>query len=160
MIDFMYSTRVSQLVRAPRPAVYSALLHAGAIAKWRVPDNMRSEVHEFDPREGGYFRVSLTYDSPGEVGKTSAHTDTYHGYFRRLVPNEQVVEELQFETDDEAMAAPMTMTITLTDVDGGGTEVVMLHEGVPDSVPRADNETGTRMALEKLARLVEAGFEH
>jgi uncharacterized protein YndB with AHSA1/START domain len=158
MIGDMYSTRVTQLVRAPRPAVYGALLHAEAIAKWRVPDNMRSEVHEFDPREGGYFRISLTYTQPGEAGKTSAHTDTYHGYFRRLVANEQVVEELQFETDDEALATPMTMTITLADAEGGGTEVVMLHEGVPDSIPKADNETGTRMALEKLARLVEAEF--
>jgi uncharacterized protein YndB with AHSA1/START domain len=151
----MYSTRASQLVRAPRSAVYRALLHADAIAKWRVPDNMTSEVHEFDPHEGGYFRVSLTYRSADEAGKSSAHTDTYHGTFRRLVPNEQVVEELQFETEDEALAAPMTMTITLTEVEGGATEVEMLHEGVPDSIPKADNELGTRMALAKLARLVE-----
>ena len=58
MITSMYSTRVTQLVRAPRSAVYRALMHADAIAKWRVPDNMRSEVHEFDPREGGYFQVT------------------------------------------------------------------------------------------------------
>ncbi|HZM76442.1 MAG TPA: SRPBCC domain-containing protein [Candidatus Limnocylindrales bacterium] len=156
----MYSTRVSQLVRAPRPAVYGALLHAKAIAKWRMPDNMRSEVHEFDPREGGYFRVSLTYDSPDEAGKTSAHTDTYHGYFTKLVPNEQVVEELRFETDDEVLAAAtITMTTTLSDADDG-TEVVIVHEGMPESIPQADNETGTRMALAKLARLVEAEFKH
>jgi len=155
----MYSTQVTQLVRAPRSAVYRALMHADSIAKWRVPDNMRSEVHEFDPREGGYFRVSLTYVAPDEAGKTSAHTDTYHGHFTRLVPNEQVVEELQFETADDTMAAPMTMTTTLSDVEGG-TEVVMVHEGIPDSIPKADNETGTRMALEKLARLVETDIQH
>jgi uncharacterized protein YndB with AHSA1/START domain len=159
MIAFMYSTRASQHVRAPRSAVYRALLHADAIAKWRVPDGMRSEVHEFDPREGGYFRISLTYDSPDAVGKTSARTDTYHGYFTRLVPNEQVVEELEFETDDPAMATPMTITITLTD-SGDGTDVEWLHEGVPDSVPPADNELGTRMSLRKLAALVEAEIEH
>jgi len=159
MIELMYSTRVSKHVRAPRSAVYRALLHANAIAKWRVPDGMRSQVHEFDPREGGYFRVSLTYDSPDEVGKTSAHTDTYHGQFTKLVPNVQVVEELRFETADPAMATTMTMTITLTDTDGG-TEVEMLHEGIPDSVPKADNELGTRMSLAKLARLVEAEFTH
>ena len=159
MIASMYSTRVTQLVRAPRSAVYRALLHADAIAKWRVPDNMRSEVHEFDPREGGYFRVSLTYTTPDEAGKTSAHTDTYHGHFRTLVPNERVVEELQFETADPAMATVMTMTITLADTPEG-TEVEMLHEGIPDSVPKADNELGTRMSLAKLATLVEAEFKH
>ena len=36
-----------------------------------------------------------------------------------------------------------------------GTDVVVVHEGIPDVVPREDNETGTRMALEHLARLVE-----
>ena len=29
-----------------------------------------------------------------------AHTDTYHGHFARLVPDEQVVEVLEFETAD------------------------------------------------------------
>jgi uncharacterized protein YndB with AHSA1/START domain len=159
MIERMYSTRATQHVRAPRSAVYRALLHADAIAKWRVPDNMRSEVHEFDPREGGYFRISLTYDNPDEAGKTSGHTDTYHGTFRRLVPNELVVEELEFETDDPGIATPMTMTITLSD-SGDGTDVEWLHEGVPDSVPVADNELGTRMSLTKLARLVEEDVAH
>lgn len=159
MIETMYSTRVTQHVRAPRSAVYRALVHADAIAKWRVPEGMRSQVHEFEAREGGYFRLSLTYDAPDAVGKTSAHTDTYHGTFTRLVPNEQVVEQLEFETDDPAMAGQMTMTITLSDSEGG-TEVDWLHEGIPDSVPAADNELGTRMSLEKLARLVEAEIRH
>lgn len=159
MIETMYSTRVTQHVRAPRSAVYRALVHAEAIAKWRVPEGMRSQVHEFEAREGGYFRISLTYDAPDAAGKTSAHTDTYHGTFTRLAPNEQVVEQLEFETDDPAMAGQMTMTITLSDSDGG-TDVDWLHEGVPDSVPAADNELGTRMSLEKLARLVEAELGH
>jgi hypothetical protein len=48
----------------------------------------------------------------------------------------------------------MTMTTTLAE-SGGGTEVLVVHEGIPDSVPVADNETGTRMALANLAKLVE-----
>jgi hypothetical protein len=30
-----------------------------------------------------------------------------------------------------------------------------VHEGIPDSVPAADNETGTRMALANLATFVQ-----
>jgi uncharacterized protein YndB with AHSA1/START domain len=150
-----YSTRVSRHVKAPRPAVYRALLDAAAVAKWRVPAGMSSHVHEFDAREGGAFRVSLTYDAPGGAGKSAPHTDTYHGRFVRLVPDEQVVEVFEFETADPALRGPMTMTTTLTDADGG-TDVLIVHEGVPDSVPAADNETGTRMALANLAELVEA----
>ncbi|MEV3970707.1 SRPBCC domain-containing protein [Streptomyces sp. NPDC050698] len=153
----MYTSRVSGHVDAPRAAVYQALVSAEAIARWRVPAGMRAEVHEFDAREGGAFRVSLTYETPAASGKSAAHTDTYHGHFTRLVPGEQVVEVLEFETTDPALGGTMTLTTTLTDAEDGGTDVLMVHEGIPDAVPAADNETGTRMALAHLARLVETG---
>ncbi|MCK9900875.1 SRPBCC domain-containing protein [Frankia sp. Cpl3] len=146
---------MSRRVGAPRPVVYEALVDPTAIAHWRVPDGMSSHVHEFDARPGGAFRVSLTYDRPTGTGKTSARTDTYSGRFLRLVPGEQVVEELAFETADPAMGGTMTLTTTLTDAEDGGTDVVIVHDGIPDAVPAADNETGTRMALTRLAELVE-----
>jgi uncharacterized protein YndB with AHSA1/START domain len=152
----MYSTSASWHVNAPRAAVYRALLDPDAVAKWRVPDVMTGQVHEFDAREGGAFRVSLTYDMPTGTGKSDAHTDTYHGHFVKLVPDEQVVEEVEFETDDPALRGTMTMTTTLTDAADGGTDILIVHEGIPDVVPAADNETGTRMALANLARLVES----
>ena len=153
----MYSTRVSRRIQAPRAAVYRALLDADAVAKWRVPEGMSSVVHEFEGREGGSFRVSLTYDAPDATGKSAANTDTYHGRFVKLVPDEQVVEELEFETGDPALRGRMTMTTTLADAgDDSGTDVSVFHEGLPDAIPVADNELGTRMALASLARLVEA----
>lgn len=151
----MYSTQASRHIKAPRAAVYRALLDAGAIAQWRVPAGMSSHVHEFDAREGGSFRVSLTYNAPTGTGKSASRTDTYHGHFVRLVPDEQVVEVFEFETADPELRGEMTMTTTLTDADGG-TDVLVVQEGVPDKVPPADNETGTRMALAKLAKLTEA----
>src|SRR2546421_7187715 len=99
----MTSTRISRCVNAPRPAVYRALLDARAVATWMVPDGMTSHVHAFDHREGGSFRISLTYDAPTGAGKTSAHTDTYHGRFVKLVPDEQVVEVVEFEATDPAL---------------------------------------------------------
>lgn len=33
---------------------------------------MTSHVHAFDPREGGSFRISLTYEGPTGTGKTTA----------------------------------------------------------------------------------------
>jgi uncharacterized protein YndB with AHSA1/START domain len=151
----MYSMQVCRHVSASRPAVYRALLDPDAIAKWRVPAGMSSQVHHFDAREGGQFRVSLTYDAPVGTGKSTSHTDTYHGQFVKLVANEQVVETFEFETTDPGLRGTMTMTTTLIDADGG-TDVLVLHEGIPDVVPAADNETGTRMALANLAQLVEA----
>lgn len=149
------STRLTQHVNAPRAQVYRALIDADAVATWMVPDTMTSHVHEFDSREGGAFRISLTYDAPTGTGKTTAHTDTYHGRFVTLVPDEQVVEVMEFETDDDSMRGEMTVTFTLTDADGG-TNILAVHDNVPPGVAPADNETGWRMSLEKLARLVEA----
>jgi uncharacterized protein YndB with AHSA1/START domain len=149
------STRITRRVNAPRATVYRALLDAGAGATWMVPTGMTSQVHAFAPHEGGAFRISLTYDAPTGAGKTTAHTDTYHGHFVRLVPNEQVIEVVEFETDDPALQGEMTITMTLTDA-GGGTEITAVHDRLPPGLSSADNETGWRLSLAKLAALVEA----
>lgn len=154
----MSSTRISCHVNAPRVNVYSALLDARAVAAWRVPTGMTCHVHAFDAREGGLFRISLTYEEPTETGKTTAHTDTYHGRFVKLVPNEQVVEVVEFETTDPALCGEMTITTTLADADGG-TDVLAVHDGLPQGLSPADNEAGWREALAKLAAFVEAGLE-
>jgi uncharacterized protein YndB with AHSA1/START domain len=150
----MSVTRISRHIAAPRAEVYRALLDPRAVAIWRVPTGMSSEVHELDPREGGSFRVSLSFEETGRAGKTTAHTDTYQGRFVKLVPGEQVVEELEFETSEEALRGRMTISITLSDA-GGGTELAAVHEGVPPGVRPADNEAGWSISLAKLAALLE-----
>jgi uncharacterized protein YndB with AHSA1/START domain len=142
-------------VAAPRARVYDALIDPNAIVKWKVPSGMTAYVHEFDGREGGTFRISLTYDTPTGVGKTTVRTDTYHGRFIKLVPNELLVEVDEFETADPALRGEMTITITLGDADGG-TDVIGVHEGLPPGISAADNEAGWRSALDRLAELVEA----
>ena len=147
-------TRISRQIAAPRAEVYRALLDPEAVAEWKVPTGMRSEVHELDAREGGSLRVSLTYEDTDRAGKTTAHTDTYRGRFVKLVPDEQVVEELEFESSQEALQGTMRITITLSDA-GGGTELVAVHEGVPAGVAPADNEAGWSISLAKLAAMLE-----
>jgi uncharacterized protein YndB with AHSA1/START domain len=153
----MSATRISRRVNAPRASVYRALLDARAVARWMVPDGMTSHVHAFDAREGGSFRISLTYEAPTGTGKTTAHTDTFHGRFMKLVANEQVVEVVEFETTDPALRGEMTITYTLVDANGG-TEVLAVHDGLPPGLSTADNEIGWRMSLAKLAALVGAGY--
>jgi uncharacterized protein YndB with AHSA1/START domain len=147
------STQLRRLIRAPRSRIYQTMLDPLALARWKVPDGMTLEVHQFEPREGGNLRISLTYDAPSEVGKTTAHTDTYRGRFLRLVPNELIVEADEFETDDPALRGEMITTIRLTDAEDG-TVLVATHDGVPPGVALADNETGWNMALDKLEALV------
>lgn len=151
----MTSTQSTRLIRAPRDRVYDALIDPDATARWRFPAGMTCHVHEFEPREGGALRVSLTYDAPDRAGKTAGRTDTYHGRFLELVPNELVVEVDEFETTDPALRGEMIISIRLHDAEGG-TELVAVHDRLPPGISPADNEAGWREALARLASLVES----
>ena len=153
MTDNGRTTRVEQHVAAPADRVWAALLDPTAVQAWLVPDGMTSTVHEYDAREGGAFRVSLTYDGEG-AGKSGARTDTYGGRFVRLVPGREVVQVVEFETEDAGVRGEMTVRYLLAE-DGGGTLVTGVHEDLPPAVSLADNELGWRMSLGKLAALVE-----
>ena len=68
--------------------------------------------------------------------------------------DERVVEVIRFDSLDPDLAGEMTMTMVLADADGG-TEVELVHEGIPDAVSPEQNHAGTAMALTKLAAYVE-----
>lgn len=150
----MATTRLSRTIRAPRDVIYRALIDPAAVQQWMVPDGMTSHVHAFDAREGGTFRISLTYEDPAADGKTSAHTDTFHGTFVELLPGSKVVQVIEFESDDPAMQGEMTVSYVLTE-HPDGTELVGVHENVPAGVSPSANELGWSMSIGKLAALVE-----
>ncbi|WP_067865190.1 SRPBCC family protein [Nocardia shimofusensis] len=150
----MTATRIGKHIRASRDTVYRLLLDGSAVAKWMVPDGMSSEVHEFDAREGGAFRITLTYDDPAAAGKTTGNTDSYRGRFVMLVPGERVVQLVEFDTEDPAVSGSMTISYTLTEVNGG-TDLVAVHEDLPSGLSPDENEIGWRMSLAKLAALAE-----
>jgi uncharacterized protein YndB with AHSA1/START domain len=149
------TTRLTRHIRAPRGVVYRALLDAEDVQQWMVPEEMTSQIHSFDARQGGEFRISLIYDMPTAAGKTTAQSDSFHGRFVKLVPDTEVVQAVEFETDDPAMKGEMTILYALADADDG-TELVLLYENLPPGVSPADNELGSRMSLDKLAKLVES----
>lgn len=150
------STRVSRIIKAPRKAVYQAFLDRDAVASWLSPETMTGHVHTFDPRVGGKFRMSLKYQDPQHSpgGKTSEDTDTFQGRFVELVPDEKIVWVTEFESEAPAFAGEMRITFSLTDA-GGGTEVVVLCEEIPEGVRPEDNQMGCRSSLQKLAAYLE-----
>lgn len=149
------TTRSQRYIHAPPERVYRLLVDAEAVRRWKVPQGMTSQVHAFDARIGGAFRVSLTYDAAQAPGKTGGPTDTYHGRFVSLVPHALVIERMEFETTQPSLSGEMTVTYHLMP-SGTGTDLIALHEGVPDGVSPADNALGWRMAFDRLAALAEA----
>jgi uncharacterized protein YndB with AHSA1/START domain len=152
----MRSTKTSRVIKAPRPTIYRAFLDADSVVAWLAPNNMTGHLHTFEPREGGKFRMSLTYIDPKKspAGKTSENTDTFQARFVKLVPNETIVQAVEFESQEPGYAGEMTITWTLKDV-SGGTEVTVLFEGIPEGVRLEDNELGSQESLQKLAAFVE-----
>jgi uncharacterized protein YndB with AHSA1/START domain len=146
----------SRVILAPPRSIYRAFLDPEAVVSWRPPDGMKGQIHSFDPREGGAFRMSFAYtDADHSVpGKTSQHADVFHGRFLELVPNERIVEQVEFESDDPAFADAMTITTTLMAVPGG-TQVTVLCENVPDGIQPSDHQTGLASTLTNLAAFTE-----
>lgn len=146
----------SRVIAASPQALYRAFVDPAAIASWRPPQGMKAEIHTFDPREGGGYRMSFLYTEPDpEVqGKTSDHADTFEGRFVGLIPGERIVEEIDFVSDDPAFRGTMTITTTFRPV-SGGTEVTVVCEDVPEGIGESDHKAGIASSLANLAAFVE-----
>lgn len=151
----MATTRVVKLIDAAPERVYAAIVDPESVRQWMVPDGMTSEIHDFDAVEGGTFRISLTYDDSARAGKTRDSTDTFEGRFVKLVPGREVVQEIEFATDDPDVSGTMTITYSLSEAPEGRTSLTGIHENLPPGVSPEANELGWKMSIDKLARLVE-----
>jgi uncharacterized protein YndB with AHSA1/START domain len=150
-------TRTSRVIKAPPEALYRAFTDPAALAVWQAPGAMTGQVHEFDARVGGGYRMSLFYPASERAnrGKTAAREDRFTARFVELTPPTRIVEAISFDSEDPAFAGEMTMVVTLEERDGG-TEVTVVFERIPPGIRPEDNEAGTRSSLEKLARSVES----
>jgi uncharacterized protein YndB with AHSA1/START domain len=150
------SDSASRVIRASPRAIYEAFLDPEAVASWRPPEGMTCQIYAFDPREGGTFRMSFAYMDTDhtERGKTSEHADVFQGRFLELVPNERIVELVEFESDDPAFAGAMTIITTLAAV-AAGTEVTILCENVPSGIRPGDHQIGMTSTLKNLASFTE-----
>jgi uncharacterized protein YndB with AHSA1/START domain len=141
-------------VVAARPdAVYGAFADSAALMKWLPPGNMTGRVLAYDFREGGRYRIELTYgdDAPSAAGKTTGRTDVTTGRFLSLDRGKRIVQSVEFESTDASFAGEMTMTWTFEPFPSG-TLVTITAENVPPGISKADHDAGLRSSLENLAR--------
>jgi hypothetical protein len=75
--------------------------------------------------------------------------------YRALLDARAVATVVEFETTDPALRGEMTIKITLADANSG-TDIFAVHDGLPPGLSVANNESGWRSSLAKLAALVEA----
>ncbi len=117
---------------------------------------MTGEIHEFDARVGGGYRMSLFYplDERAFRGKTSDREDMVNVRFVELAPPRRIVAAVSFVTADPAFFGEMTMIATFEEV-SGGTAVTLVCKNPPPGLRAEDNEAGSRLSLEQLARRFE-----
>ena len=145
----------TRTILASARAIYRAFLDAESVASWRAPKGMTAKVFEFDARPGGGYRMAFVYEKPeAGRGKSTEDADIFTGRFIELVPDEKIVEAVQFESADPAFAGTMTITTLLSAV-RNGTKVTFVAEHVPPGISAADHKLGMDSSLKNLANLLE-----
>ena len=157
----MTSTRTSRLIKASPEALYAAFMNSAALVTWLPPAEMTGQIHTFDARVGGGYRMSLFYPpsdaatgEPAPRGKTTDREDRVNVRFVELVPARRIVEAVTFDTADPTLQGEMTITVTFEER-GDGTEVSFLCANLPAGLRAEDNDAGARLSLEQLAHRFE-----
>jgi uncharacterized protein YndB with AHSA1/START domain len=147
----------SRVIKASPTTISQAFLDPAALVVWLPPEGMTGRIDRFDARAGGRYRMTLTYEEPDHsvAGKTSENEDVVEGEFLELVPNERIVQLIEFQSEDAAFSGTMKMTWKLTVVPEG-TEVAILCENVPAGIRKEDHDAGLKSTLDNLAAFTES----
>ncbi|GAA4047235.1 NUDIX domain-containing protein [Agromyces indicus] len=147
----------SLLIHADREAVFAALVDPDALLAWLPPKGMRGRFERFDLRDGGSYRLVLTYDdAAGAPGKSDATSDVAEVRIARVVPGELIEQLVDFESDDPAFGGRMRMAWSLRSTPEG-TLVEFAARDVPDGVRARDHAEGLTSSLVNLAAHFEPG---
>ncbi|MCK9200798.1 MAG: SRPBCC family protein [Gallionella sp.] len=137
--------RLHRVLRAKPERIYKAFLNAEAMAKWLPPYGFTCTVHHMDAMVGGTFRMSFT-------NFTTGNGHSFSGEYLELVPSQKISYSDKF--DDPNLPGVMKTTVTLTPV-SCGTEITIVQEGVPETIPLEMCYLGWQESLAQLANLVE-----
>ena len=139
------SVRLHRVLRSKPEKVYRAFLEPDAIAKWIPPYGFTCKVHQMEARVGGTFKMSFHNFSTG-----SGHS--FGGEYLELLPNSLIRYTDKF--DDPNLPGVLQVTVKLTPV-LCGTDIDIVQEGIPESIPLEMCYLGWQESLAQLATLVE-----
>ncbi len=138
--------RLTRHFNAPREAVFRAWTDPKALAAWFGPDGVQTRKVEIDPRPGGRFSLEM-YESDGIYPVA--------GVYREVAPPERLVLSWIWG-NGELEGLETIVTIELRKKDGG-TELTLLHEGLPTDVARGKHEGGWVSSFDCLERFLADG---
>jgi uncharacterized protein YndB with AHSA1/START domain len=146
----------SRVIDAPVASVFKALVDRDALETWLPTRGITARFEHFDPTPGGSYRLVLRCADPTDSrGKTSADSDVVEVRYLDIVPDDRVVQAMDFVSDAPAFAGTMTMTWAVRAVDGG-TRVELTADDVPDGISAGDHAAGLASSLGNLASYVKS----
>lgn len=141
----MSTIKLHRVFKASPEKIYHAFLDADAQTKWLPPNGFTCKVHHLNAKIGGTYKMSFTNFSSGKI-------NSFGGKYLELVPNEKIRYSDQF--DDPNLPGEMITSVTIKQV-SCGSDVSIVQEGVPDSIPPELCYLGWQESLDQLAKLVE-----
>jgi uncharacterized protein YndB with AHSA1/START domain len=143
-------------MKAPVSRVFNSLVDREALETWLPPGDMTGRFETFDPRPGGSYCLVLTYANPAmSQAKSTDNSDIVDVRYLDIVPNDRVVQAVDFVSDVPEFAGTMTMT-WLVRGEIEGTRVEIVAENVPDGISAEDHAVGLASSLDNLASFVES----
>lgn len=141
----------SNFIPASPAVVYAAFAEPGSLERWIPPDNMIATMLHFDFREGGSYRMRLSYRNPEDGrGKTSDDADEVEVRLIKLIDGQRIEQAVTFESDDPEFSGVMRMTWTI-EPKKDGTLVTIRAEDVPRGIRPEDHLAGMTSTLDNLA---------
>ncbi len=137
------SLEIKRIIKAPRDQVYAAWTDLEQLKQWFGPENVQTRALIADARVGGEFRWDLTNSEGEEM--------TMIGEYRELQPGRKIVFTWQWQDDEDWENHISVVTVELDDA-GGGTELRLTHEQLPNEESRDGHTRGWDSALDKLEK--------
>ena len=139
------AVHLHRVLRSTPAKVYRAFLEPDAMSKWLPPHGFTCTVHHMDARVGGTFRMSFRNFSTG-----NGHS--FGGEYVELVQDELIRYTDRF--DDPNLPGVLQVTVALKPV-ACGTEISIIQDGIPESIPLEMCYLGWQESLAQLAALAE-----
>lgn len=137
--------RVERQFHASPERVFQAWTTAEELSRWSAPSPAPADV-ELDLRVGGRYRMAMS--GPDGV----VHRVT--GVYREIDAPRRLVYTWRWETIPDF---PETLvTVEFRRRDDGGTDLLLLHDGLPDTPSGRRHESGWAASLDKLHALTTA----
>ena len=133
------------LYEAPADQVFAAWTQAKALARWFVPCPTQVEVAALDLRVGGHYRIRMRDENGTHVAS---------GIYQEIQPPERLV--FTWERAEGGMDIGQTLVTLEFHTQGKFTELVLIHERLPEIAARNEHEQGWTECLNALAGYLQA----